>query len=109
MDTTRYDELRTRVRNTFSATTQQLVGDAVAFAAERLAGKTRYDGSPMLDHGIGVACIVISEIGLGRRSTLASILHDVVRIAASGDAADLVDVTSEIRRRFGEEVRIQFP
>ena len=104
MDTTRYGELRRLVRNNFSATTQQLVDDAVAFAAERLRDQTRYDDSPMLDHGIGVAHIVISEIGLGRNSTLAAILHDVVRIAAAGDAADLVDVTAEIRRRFGEEV-----
>ena len=104
MDTTRYGELRRLVRSNFSATTQQLVDDAVAFAAERLRDQTRYDGSPMLDHGIGVAHIVITEIGLGRNSTLAAILHDVVRIAAAGDAADLVDVTAEIRRRFGEEV-----
>ena len=96
MDTTRYGELRRLVRSNFSATTQQLVDDAVAFAAERLRDQTRYDGSPMLDHGIGVAHIVITEIGLGRNSTLAAILHDVVRIAAAGDAADLVDVTAEI-------------
>ena len=104
MDTTRYDELRQLVAANFSAKTQHLVDEALDFAAERLAGRTRYDDVPMLDHGVRVARIVISEIGLGRNSALASILHDVVRLAAGGEAGDLVETTSEIRRRFGDEV-----
>ena len=104
METTRYDELRTLVAANFSETTQRLVDEALAYAAECLEKQVRYDGSPLLDHAAGVARIVISEIGLGRNSTLAAILHDVVRLAACGEAGDLMGVTSEIRRRFGDEV-----
>ena len=81
METTRYDELRTLVAANFSETTQRLVDEALAYAAECLEKQVRYDGSPLLDHAAGVARIVISEIGLGRNSTLAAILHDVVRLA----------------------------
>ena len=77
METTRYDELRTLVAANFSETTQRLVDEALAYAAECLEKQVRYDGSPLLDHAAGVARIVISEIGLGRNSTLAAILHDV--------------------------------
>ena len=80
METTRYDELRTLVAANFSETTQRLVDEALAYAAECLEKQVRYDGSPLLDHAAGVARIVISEIGLGRNSTLAAILHDVVRL-----------------------------
>ena len=104
METTRYDELRRLVAANFSETTQRLVDEALAYAAECLEKQVRYDGSPLLDHAAGVARIVISEIGLGRNSTLAAILHDVVRLAACGEAGDLMGVTSEIRRRFGDEV-----
>ena len=104
MKTTRYDELRTLVAANFSETTQRLVDEALAYAAECLEKQVRYDGSPLLDHAAGVARIVISEIGLGRNSTLAAILHDVVRLAACGEPGDLMGVTSEIRRRFGDEV-----
>ena len=104
METTCYDELRTLVATNFSATTQQLVDEALTYAAERLEGEVRYDGRPLLEHAVGVAGIVISEIGLGRNSTLAAILHDVVRLAACDEVGDLMSVTTEIRRRFGDEV-----
>lgn len=68
METTRYDELRTLVAANFSETTQRLVDEALAYAAECLEKQVRYDGSPLLDHAAGVARIVISEIGLGRNS-----------------------------------------
>ena len=87
METTRYDELRTLVAANFSETTQRLVDEALAYAAECLEKQVRYDGSPLLDHAAGVARIVISEIGLGRNSTLAAILHDVCLLYTS-DAAD---------------------
>ncbi len=104
MDTTQYSELRQLVALNFSETTQTLVDQALDYATEKLAGLERYDHTPLLDHGVRVARIVISEIGLGRNSTLASILHDVVRIAATTEGADLVAITEEIRSRFGDEV-----
>lgn len=105
MDFTRYEALRTLVRDNFSQETQRLVDEALAFADERLAGLTRYDGSPLLDHAVAVACIVISEIGLGRNSTVASILHDVVRLAHKQlPAEEFLQLTQEIQNRFGEQV-----
>ncbi len=105
MDFSRYEAFRTLVRNNFSQETQRLTDDALAFAGERLAGLVRYDGSPLLDHAVAVARIVISEIGLGRNSTVASILHDVVRLAHKQlPAEEFLKLAEEIRKRFGEPV-----
>ena len=81
MDVSRYEKLRTTVRENFSEHTQQLVDEALTYAAEKLDGLRRYDGTPLLDPGVAVASIVLSEVGLGRNSTLSSILHDDVPIA----------------------------
>ena len=99
-----YEKLREFVRLNYSETTQTLVDKALAFAAQRLDGQTRYDGSPMAAHGAAVAHIVVSEIGLGRNSAIASIIHDVVRIADKEKREELVPLLDEIRAEFGEEV-----
>lgn len=105
MDVSRYDSLRALVRANFSSTTQRLVDDALAYAGQKLAEVRRYDGSPMLDHSAHVAAIVISEIGLGRNSTVSAILHDVVRLAHKElPAESFLHLTEEIRSRFGEQV-----
>lgn len=105
MDFSRYESLRTLVRTNFSPTTQALVDDALLYADSKLAGQTRYDGSPLLDHAVAVAAIVISEVGLGRNSTVATILHDVVRLAHKKmNDDDFLVLTKEIRDRFGEQV-----
>jgi GTP pyrophosphokinase len=57
-----------------------MISDALALADEKLSGLVRYNGHPLLDHSVGTAEIVISEIGLGRNSTIATLLHDVVRL-----------------------------
>ena len=79
----RYSDFRTLVAKTFSANSAEMVDKALCFAAEALEGfgARRYDNNPMLDHGVAVARIVAEEIGLGRNSTIAAIVHDVVRIA----------------------------
>ena len=105
MDFSRYEKLRTLVRNSFSEETRRLVDEALEYAGERLAGLTRYDGSPLLDHAVAVAEIVISEIGLGRNSTVATILHDVVRLAHKRlTAEEFLALTADVRTRFGEQV-----
>lgn len=105
MDFSRYESLRALVRTNFSPTTRELVDEALAYAGEHLAGVCRYDGSPMLDHAVNVAKIVISEIGLGRNSTVSAILHDVVRLAHKQlPAEEFLRLTEEIRARFGEQV-----
>ena len=52
-----------------------------------------------------VAGIVISEVGLGRNSTISAILHDVVRLAHKQlPAEEFLALTADIRSRFGEQV-----
>ena len=101
----RYSKLRDTVAKQFSTTTQELVDKALQFAGERMEGLTRYDGTPMLDHAVEVAHIVATEVGLGRNSTVASILHDVVRIEALRDDEERLEaLLNTIRKEFGEEV-----
>ncbi|MDE5962613.1 MAG: HD domain-containing protein, partial [Alistipes sp.] len=105
MDFSRYEKLRSLVRSNFSQETQRLVDEALEFADAKLAGQIRYDGSPMLDHAVAVAEIVISEVGLGRNSTVSAILHDVVRLAHTQlTAEDFLSFTDNIRAQFGEQV-----
>ncbi len=101
----RYDNLRGLVKKNFSKESQALVDKALEFAVERLSGLSRYDGNPMLDHAVGVAYIVIQEVGLGRNSTLATILHDTIRITHKrGTEEELLELSHQIRTLFGEQV-----
>ena len=101
----RYSKLREAVAKQFSTTTQGLVDKALQFAEERMGGLTRYDGKPMLDHAVEVAHIVATEIGLGRNSTVAAILHDVVRIEAkSGNSEEFESLLKTLHNEFGAEV-----
>lgn len=105
MDVSRYEKLRATVRANFSDETLQLVDEALAYADAKLSGLTRYDGTPLLEHAASVASIVITEIGLGRNSTLSAILHDVVRLAHKQlPAEEFLALTTDIRERFGEQV-----
>ena len=100
----RYEIFRSYVRENFSQTTQELTDRAIEYAAERLAGEMRYDGSPLLDHAVQVALIAIKEIGLGRNSAVASIIHDVVRLADKRKESNLIELLEQIRSLFGEQV-----
>ena len=102
----RYTELRNIVASSFSERTSTMVDSALCFAAEQLDafGAVRYDSSPMLDHGVAVARIVAEEIGLGRNSTIAAIIHDVIRIATQQHPDVLEALSATIRHDYGEEV-----
>ena len=100
----RYDIFREYVRENFSQTTQSLTDQAIEYAAERLGGELRYDGTPLLDHAVQVAMIAVQEIGLGRNSAVAAIIHDVVRIADKRKDEGLVELLEQIRMLFGEQV-----
>ena len=101
----RYSKLREAVAKQFSTVTQEMVDRALLFASERMEGRVRYDGTPMLDHAVEVAYIVATEVGLGRNSTVASVIHDVVREEAMGDDdVALEALLDTIRKEFGEEV-----
>lgn len=100
----RYGALRNFVRDTFSVTTQELIDKALVFAAEQMQDYMRYDGVPMLDHDVAVAEIVAKEIGLGRNSTVAAILHDVMRITNKERPEEVDALSVTIRKEFGDEV-----
>ncbi len=99
----RYEKFRSLIRANFSEGSQRLVDDALIYADKYLEGQSRYDGSPMLDHAVGVAHIAVEEIGLGRNSSAASILHDVVRLAHHSSPEEFTEVQLYIRENFGEE------
>ncbi|MBE6202938.1 MAG: bifunctional (p)ppGpp synthetase/guanosine-3',5'-bis(diphosphate) 3'-pyrophosphohydrolase [Rikenellaceae bacterium] len=100
----RYKPLRDIVASSFSEHTQKMVDHALLFADEALSGVTRYDGTPMLDHGVAVAHIVVENIGLGRNSTIAAIIHDIVRIAVQEHPEQLATLSEQVRRDYGDEV-----
>lgn len=100
----RYAALRKAVSDAFSETSQRLVDDAITYAWEQTAELVRYDGSLLLDHDVEVARIVVSEVGLGRNSTISAILHDSVRIAARRNDGSLEKMLDLIHDRFGDEV-----
>ena len=101
---TKQEILLDTIRENFSETTLELAQQALDYAHGKLDGLTRYDGSPLIEHSIGVAQIVISEIGLGRNSTVATLLHDVVRLAHKSMNGDqFIALTDEIRTLFGEQ------
>ncbi len=101
----RYEALRTLIRENFSETTQRLSDQALDFAARHLEGRSRYDGTPLMEHSVGVARIVIEEVGLGRNSTVAALLHDVVRLAYKELSEEEFSLfMEEIRGTFGKEV-----
>ena len=105
MDFSRYEKLRTLVRANFSEQTRALVDEALEYDGGKLAGLVRYDGSPLLEHAAAVASIVISEVGLGRNSTISAILHDVVRLAHKQlPAEEFLALSADIRKRFGDQV-----
>ncbi|MEG2612663.1 MAG: RelA/SpoT family protein, partial [Alistipes sp.] len=105
MDISRYERLRTLVHANFSPEGEALTEQAMTYAMERLDGMERYDGTPLIDHAATVATIVVDEVGLGHNSTIAAILHDVVRIAHKGQSDnEFITLTNELSARFGKEV-----
>ena len=100
----KYGSLRNYVAATFSQATQESVDKALIFAEQRMRGYNRYDGTPLFDHDVAVAEIVAKEIGLGRNSMVASILHDVMRIANKERPEEVDALSRTIREEFGEPV-----
>lgn len=73
-----------------------MIQKAFEFANEAHKGVRRRSGEPYILHPIAVAKIVVSNIGLGYKSIVAALLHDVVE-----DTAYTVD---DIRSLFGDRV-----
>ena len=105
MDFSRYENLRTLVRANFSEQTRALVDEALVYADGKLTGLCRYDGTPLLDHAVAVAMVVISEVGPRPQLHGLGHLHDVVRLAHKRlPAEEFLALTADIRDRFGEQV-----
>ena len=73
-----------------------MVQKAFDFANEAHKGVRRRSGEPYILHPIAVAKIVVSNIGLGCKSIMAALLHDVVE-----DTDYTVD---DLKNLFGEKV-----
>ena len=73
-----------------------VVQKAFDFANEAHKGVRRRSGEPYILHPIAVAKIVVSNIGLGYKSIVAALLHDVVE-----DTSYTVD---DLRSLFGDKV-----
>ena len=73
-----------------------MVQKAFEFANEAHKGVRRRSGEPYILHPIAVAKIVVSNIGLGYKSIIAALLHDVVE-----DTDYTVD---DLKSLFGEKV-----
>lgn len=75
---------------------RELIRKAFNMAYEAHANMRRKSGEPYILHPIAVAKIAIDEIGLGTKSILAALLHDVVE-----DTEITID---EIQHQFGEKI-----
>ena len=73
-----------------------LIQKAFDFANSAHAGVKRKSGEPYILHPIAVATIVTREIGLGTKSIISSILHDVVE--------DTDYTLDDIKNLFGEKI-----
>ena len=73
-----------------------LINRAFFLAKEAHQGVRRRSGEPYLLHPIAVAKIVIEEIGLGVKSVIAALLHDVVE--------DTDYTIEDIERIFGHKI-----
>ena len=74
----------------------EVIQKAFEFANEAHKGVRRRSGEPYILHPIAVAKIVVSNIGLGYKSIVAALLHDVVE-----DTSYTVD---DLRNLFGDKV-----
>ncbi|MEG1372186.1 MAG: HD domain-containing protein, partial [Mucinivorans sp.] len=73
-----------------------LIRSAYEFARDAHRGVKRKSGEPYITHPLSVARIVVAEIGLGVKSVVAALLHDVVE--------DTDYTVEDIRYRFGDKV-----
>ena len=96
---------------------QQCIWKAFEFAREAHKGIKRRSGEPYILHPISVAQIVAKEIGLGTKSVIAALLHDVVedtdytiediRGIFGLKIASLVDGLTKIREVMGTDTTLQ--
>ena len=77
---------------------KDLIQRAFFLAKEAHEGVRRRSGEPYITHPIAVAQIVVDEIGLGVKSVVAALLHDVVE--------DTDYTVEDIESRFGPKIAL---
>lgn len=73
-----FEDLMDSLRSGTTDESRQKIRMAFAFANEAHKGIKRRSGEPYILHPIAVAKIACKEIGLGTRSVISALLHDVV-------------------------------
>ena len=92
-----YADLKEAARKRCADTSElDVVQKAFDFANEAHKGVRRRSGEPYILHPIAVAKIVVSNIGLGYKSIVAALLHDVVE--------DTTYTVDDLRGLFGDKV-----
>lgn len=112
-----FEDLMANLRPGTSKESRQLIRKAFDFANEAHNGVKRRSGEPYILHPIAVARIAAKEIGLGTKSVVAALLHDVVEdtdytvddIASlfSPKIASLVDGLTKISEVMGADTSKQ--
>ncbi|MFC2098339.1 RelA/SpoT family protein [Bacteroidota bacterium] len=91
-----FDDLLNHCTHCDGKTDQRLIRKAFKVANEAHKGMRRKSGEPYILHPIAVAKIVTSEIGLGAKSIICAMLHDVVE--------DTDYTVEDIENHFGKKV-----
>lgn len=93
-----YQELVGSLSPSMTKTNKELVWKAYNFALKAHGNERRKSGEPYILHPISVAKIVTEEIGLGTKSIISALLHDVVE--------DTYYSLDDIEKEFGKKIRI---
>lgn len=75
-----YKDFISAVAPAYSDASGRVIISAMRHCVRLLGGRTRYDGTPLALHSINTARIVATDLGLGRNSVVASLLHDASRL-----------------------------
>jgi len=73
-----FNKLMTTCKRCNESNNAPQVKKAFEFAYKAHSQMRRYTGEPYIEHPLNVALIVANEVGLGVKSVMASILHDIV-------------------------------
>ncbi|MFK5878121.1 MAG: RelA/SpoT family protein [Flavobacteriaceae bacterium] len=92
----RYKDLLKGTYQRLTATDKKNIRKAFDLAVEAHSEQRRKTGEPYIYHPIAVAKIVANEIGLGTKSIVAALLHDVVE--------DTHYTLEDIEQEFGETI-----
>lgn len=91
-----FEDLLQSLRPGTTDESKQLIRRAFEFANEAHQGVRRKSGEPYILHPIAVAKIATKEIGLGTKSVIAALLHDVVE--------DTDHTVEDISNLFGSKI-----